>query len=298
MTLNKFAGATVLAGAVLAVISAAQAADMPVKAIRPIVPEVFSWTGFYIGANVGGAWSPNRGGSDYGPLFPPFAVLPPITTVFTVIPGQLDVLSGSGRSTGVIGGGQAGYNWQFNQVVLGVEADAVGSGLKGSTASASRSFGPPILPVTVTQTVTADFGRIDWMASFRGRLGFAADRVLFYVTGGAAVAGINGGTVTVVNGPGIGLPAGSFSSGGGGSTTRWGWTAGGGIEWAFANQWSLAGEYRHSDFGTRGVAFAVPDGLPGGGVFATVTSSSRLTVDQVTARLNYRFSAGPVVARY
>ena len=176
-----------------------------------------------------------------------------------------------------------------------MEADAVGTGLNGSSASASRTFGPPLIPVSVTQTVTVDFGKIDWMASFRGRAGFAVDRALFYATGGAAVAGIGGSTTTLINSPNIGLPAGTFTATNGGSTTRWGWTLGGGIEWAFNQNWSVAGEYRHTDFGRRGVTFNVPDGL--GGVFATGTSSSGLTVDQATARLNYRFG-GPVVARY
>lgn len=76
---------------------------------------------------------------------------------------------------------------------------------------------------------------------------------------------------------------------------RWGWTLGGGIEWAFANQWSLAGEYRHSDFGRRNVNVVIPDGL--GGTFATVAATPRLTTDQVTLRVNCRFG-GPVVARY
>jgi opacity protein-like surface antigen len=53
----------------------------------------------------------------------------------------------------------------------------------------------------------------------------------------------------------------------GGSTTRWGWTVGGGIEWAFTNNWSLDGEYRHTDFGSRGTTVNIPDGL--GGTFAT-----------------------------
>lgn len=268
---------------------------MPVKARPPAPAEAFSWSGYYVGANVGGAWTPSNGGSNFGPLFPPFAILPPAVPVFTVIPGQLDVLAGGGRRSGVIGGGQIGYNWQVNQLVLGVEADAVGTGLNGSSARASRTFGPPILTVPVTQTVTVDSGKIDWMATFRGRAGFAVDRALFYATGGGAVAEFGGSRTTVVNGPGIGLPAGTFVATNGGSTTLWGWTAGGGIEWAFNNNWSVAGEYRHTDFGRRGITFNVPDGL--GGVFATGISSSRLIVDQATARLNYRFG-GPVVARY
>jgi outer membrane immunogenic protein len=294
--MRKLAIAAVAGSALLTGVVTASAADMVVKAVPRAAPvPAFSWTGFYIGANVGGAWSPNSGSSDFGPLFPPFIVLAPLVVIPTVIPGQLDTLAGTGRTSGGIGGGQIGYNAQVNQFVFGVEADAVGSGLKGSTASASRSFGPPIIPGgTVTQMVTVDFGRIDRMASFRGRVGLAADRALFYVTGGAAVAGIGGSTTTVTNGPGISIPAGSFSAINGGATTLWGWTVGGGVEWAFANQWSVAGEFRHSDFGSRSIPFTVPSGL--GPVFATGMTSSRLTVDQATARLNFRFG-GPVVAR-
>ena len=57
--------------------------------------------------------------------------------------------------------------------MLGVEADGLGTDLHGSSASATRSFGPPIIPITVNQTVTVDFGHIDWMATFRGRAGVA-----------------------------------------------------------------------------------------------------------------------------
>jgi outer membrane immunogenic protein len=293
LTIAAVAGSALLTG-----IMTAGAADMPLKA-RPMAapPPAFSWTGFYVGANVGGAWTPNNSSSDFAPLFPPFIVLAPQAAIPTLFPGQLASLTGGGNQSGVIGGGQIGYNWQVQQFVLGVEADIVGTGLKGSSASATRTFGPPILLATVNQTVNVDFGHIDWMASFRGRAGFAWDRALFYVTGGAAVAEIGGSTTTVVNGPGIAIPAGTFTASNGGSTTRWGWTVGGGVEWAFSQNWSLAGEYRYTDFGNRGVTFDIPSGLPAAPIFFTGTSSSRLTVEQATARLNYRFG-GPVVARY
>jgi outer membrane immunogenic protein len=289
----------ILATTALTMISSAYAADLrPVlKAPIAVPAPAFSWTGFYVGANVGGAWTSNNGGSDFAPLFPPFIVLPPAAAVPTVIPGQLASLVGDGRRTGVIGGGQIGYNWQVNQFVLGVEADAVGSGLKGSSATASRTIGAPIFAVPVTQTVTVDFGHVEWMASFRGRAGFAVNQALFYVTGGGAVAEFGGSTTTVVNGPGISTPAGTFVATNGGSTTRWGWTVGGGIEWAFNQNWSVAGEYRHTDFGSRATNFDIPSGLAGGPIFFTGTSSSRLTVEQATFRVNYRFE-GPVVARY
>ena len=294
--MKKLAIAAVAGSALLTGIVTASAADMAFKAAPvPMAPAPFSWTGFYIGANVGGAWTPNNGGSDFGPLFPGFIVLAPQAAIPTVFPGQLAALGGGGRQSGVIGGGQIGYNWQVNQFVLGVEADGQGSDLKGSSASATRTFGPPLILATVNQTVTVDFGRIDWMASFRGRAGFAVNQALFYVTGGARRCRIwrlqdhgrqrarhrySGRNVLATNG---------------GSTTRWGWTVGGGIEWAFNQNWSVAGEYRYTDFGNRGTTFTVPDGF--GGVFATGTSSTRLHVEQATARLNYRFG-GPVVARY
>src|SRR5947199_7723829 len=100
----------VAASALLTGIVTASAADMAVKAAPiPMAPAPFSWTGFYVGANVGGAWTNNNGGSDFAPLFPPFIVLPPAVAIPTVIPGQLDVLAGDGRRSGVIGGGQVGY---------------------------------------------------------------------------------------------------------------------------------------------------------------------------------------------
>src|SRR5882757_5342913 len=297
--MRKLAIAAVAGSVLVSGIVSASAADMAYKAAPiPMGPAVFSWTGFYIGANVGGAWTGNNGGSDFAPLFPPFIVLPPAVAIPTVIPGQLASLVGDGRRSGVIGGGQIGYNWQVNQFVLGVEADAVGTGLKGSSATASRTIGAPIFAVPVTQTVTVDFGHVEWMASFRGRAGFAVNQALFYVTGGGAVAEFGGSRTTLVNGPGISIPAaGTYVANNGGSTTRWGWTVGGGIEWAFNQNWSVAGEYRYTDFGNRGTTFDIPSGLAAAPIFFTGTSASRLTVEQATFRLNYRFG-GPVVARY
>src|ERR1700712_677775 len=297
--MKKLAIAAVAGSALLTGIVTASAADMAYKtAPVPMAPAPFSWTGFYIGANVGGAWTPNSGGSDFAPLFPPFIVLPPAVAIPTIIPGQLASLTGGGSRSGFIGGGQVGYNWQVQQFVLGVEADIVGTDLKGSSATATRTIGAPIFAVPVTQTVTVDFGHVEWMASFRGRAGFAVNQALFYVTGGGAVAEFGGSRTTLVNGPGISISAaGTNVATNGGSTTRWGWTVGGGIEWAFNQNWSVAGEYRYTDFGNKGTNFDIPSGLAAAPVFFTGTSSSRLTVEQATFRLNYRFG-GPVVARY
>jgi outer membrane immunogenic protein len=266
------------AGILLAGGGAARAADIAVPLAAPA--RVFTWTGLYVGGHLGGGWARGGSGAYNGFLFPSFIALPPAVPIITLVPGAIGTLPGAGSSSGLIAGAQIGYNWQVQQLVLGVEADLSGTGLSGGTASATR-FAPPF-----DQTVTVTFGRINWMASFRARAGFAVDRALFYVTGGIAIAGIGGTTTTVANGAGIGIPAGS-SSASTGSGTRVGWTLGGGVEWAFNDKWSVAGEYRRTDFGLRAVTFNIPDGL--GGVFAQGTTNARLTIDQVTARLNYRF---------
>src|SRR4029453_1285096 len=95
-----------------------------------------------------------------------------------------------------------------------------------------RNFFDPLTPVTYNL-------RSDIQGSIRLRLGIAFDRVLLYATGGAAFAGIE-------NVYTIGLPVFLTESV---SRTRSGWTVGGGLEYAVANNWSVRAEYRYSDFG-------------------------------------------------
>ena len=295
--INITTSAAIVASTFFLGISGVKAADMqPAVTKAPPAPiEVpFAWTGFYIGGHAGGIWGRADTGGYTGPLFPAFATTTPEIPI-VVFPALNATLPGTGaRNTSWLAGGQVGYNLQINQFVLGVEADASATGLRMTgSAIATRLTGSPIQQ-TVTLATTTD---IDWMATLRARLGFAAGRALFYVTGGGAVADIDTSNVlTVVNGPAIFLPAGVFGSTTSSTVTRLGWTVGGGIEWAFADAWSVAAEYRHSDFGSVGGRFVIPDGL--GGVLATGATSTRVTTDQATLRLNYRFGASPVVARY
>ena len=132
--------------------------------------------------------------------------------------------------SGVTGGAYAGYNWQVNSIVFGVEADIEATSL--SPSSPNINFPG----VGIQSIVNSD--KLPWQASFRGRLGYAAGNVLFYGTGGYAVAQINTNlTLTVAPG---GTDA--FSS------TVGGWTGGGGIEYAFTPNWILRGEYRYTQF--------------------------------------------------
>jgi len=195
----------------LALTGMACAADMPVKAAPlPPPPPPFSWTGFYIGGQVG--WA--RAHDDASIVNPGVPVA--INLPFTV---EMD---------GVIGGAHVGYNLQYGMWVFGVEGSV-------DWADLNKSFTVGICPL-FCGSATTDIGI---QGSVRGRLGVAFDRVLLYASGGLAIADITNTYDTTAFG-------GGFASIGG---TRTGWTAGAGAAWAVTNNWSVRAEYRHSDFG-------------------------------------------------
>jgi outer membrane immunogenic protein len=121
-------------------------------------------------------------------------------------------------SGGVIGG-TVGFNWQTGQLVLGIEGDADWSGVTGTTST--------LCPVGCTT-------RNDWLGTVRGRVGYAFDRFLPYVTGGLAAGDIRATT------PGFA----------GATQTNLGWTIGAGMEVAIAGNWSAKAEYLHVDLGS------------------------------------------------
>jgi outer membrane immunogenic protein len=211
MEMNRFAaGFLALTGAIVGTTGLASAADMsapaPVYTKAPIMAPLWSWTGFYIGANFGGGWGQSN---DTNAFFG-------------------TQTTGNFSTSGVLGGGQAGYNWQLGAWVLGIETDFDGSNVKGSTSTG--------LCGGVTCT-TSD----SWIGTTRGRLGYAVDHWLFYGTGGVAY-----GDVKFTD-----LPAAAVVSG---TTTKTGWAAGGGIEYAFMRNWSAKVEYLYVDLGSAGFA--------------------------------------------
>jgi outer membrane immunogenic protein len=141
---------TMLAGLLIA--GAAQAADMPIKA-PPRAPEAFNWTGFYLGAHVGGAWG----------------------TIESEIPLDRGAFPVSSHTVnGFVAGGQLGYNFQVNPwLVLGVEGQFSWTDAKGST------------PCIVVFKCTTEF---NWIGTLAGRVGYAFDRGMVYVKGGGAWA--------------------------------------------------------------------------------------------------------------
>jgi len=255
-----------LAAAAMALPLAAQAADMRVVRKAPPPVAVYNWTGCYIGGQIGGQWG--RWTADVN-----YPTVPPIVA-------SRD-FSGDGR---FIYGGQIGCNFQpaGSAFVLGLEGDLVG---------VSRSdFGGEIFRFTVPATDHFNAsGRFGTQGSLRARLGFAFDRMLIYVAGGATWADVSATHSIIRDGDG----SATFSS----STTRSGWNIGVGGEYLIVNNFTIGLEYRYTDYGSFN--FSIPAGTAGTLTWIAHTASAdNLRTQDLRLRFNYLFNAGPVVARY
>lgn len=250
---------------------AASAADMAVKA-RPVavVDPGYNWSGWYAGVNGGWAWGNSTGRLDsFTPTLAPAAAS-----------GALPADLGANHEGG-FGGGQVGYNWQRDRWVLGFEADIQGADIGGT----STIFVPGFIGGAVPTTTTSR-DHIDWFGTVRGRVGLAANNVLFYGTGGLAYGGTHS-SVSVVGTP---PTAGNFT--GSTSDTRFGWVAGAGIEWGITPNWIVRGEYLHIDLGRSNVTITDPQ-FPG----ASATYRFNHVIDAARVAVSYKFG-GPLVARY
>jgi outer membrane immunogenic protein len=216
------------------------AADMSVKA--PIAPNQFTWAGCFAGVRAGAAISDDkiRSSSDF-------------------------------NSTGFIGGGQIGCDYQFaSAVVMGIEGRAAWSNLVSDTPGRGNNGAGIIFPTHFT--VANDF-----LASATARLGYAVSgNWLFYVRGGAAWTREKSDIVFTP--PGLGLAVDPR-----GNATRTGWTAGTGVDWAFAPHWSTSLEYDYYDFGAND--FFLTDPVSG----VTFHGNLKDRIHTVTVGLNYHF---------
>ena len=253
---------------------AASAADLPAYTKAPLKAPapIFSWTGFYIGGSAGGHWGEDRLSTTTAPA----------NFIAGFAPG-LDLASPvTLRPQGWIAGIQGGYNWQVNQFVVGIEADA--SWLDGtSTRAVVFTGGFP----GAARTFMNDSMKATFLATVRGRAGVAFDRGLLYATGGVAFGEVK--TTDTLGFPGNFLDTTSAT------TRRTGWTIGGGGEYAFAPNWSVKAEYLYVDLGTVDIGLRCT-AAPCVAVNDTVVRH-RYTDNIGRIGLNYRFG-GPVVARY
>lgn len=271
--------------AALLAFNSAQAADMPLKAMTKPIPAT-SWTGFYVGANVGGVWGSfdNRLTTVNGP---------PGDQFFNTAIGQdRDVNAagtGSANSSGFTGGVQAGYNKQMDRIVLGIEADFGAMSLKPQRGGVFPYTGLINHPFSLNTSA-----KTDWLLTVRGRVGYAVDRTLLYATGGLAVTELrfNQNFQDLVCQP---LPACTESIAA--SSTRVGYTVGAGVEHMFDRNWTAKAEYLYLNFDTGNFSGLLGTPVVGTGV-ATFNNSTKLDAHVFRVGVNYLFGSGPVVAKY
>ena len=217
----------------------------------------YNWTGFYLGAEGGGGWATSTSTVVSNPAtsaFPSGTVLSPVDY------------------SGVLGGFYAGGNYQINQFVIGIDGDYNWSGLTGS--------GSDLSPIPGNGSVVHSSDKMNWVSTVTGRLGYANNNWLFFAKGGWAWAGFNGTSFTDT-------ATGALSSTGFSSSTRNGWTLGGGLEWGLAAHWSAKLEYDYVQFDTANFTDTSTNVTTGGvGVFPR-SATSYLNI--LKAGLAYRF---------
>jgi outer membrane immunogenic protein len=269
------ASATLL---VLTGLERAWAGDMPPPVIYPagaaptlVYPAArppFIFTGFYVGGTVGGA----LGSSKY---------IESAGGAFAGLGGRaVSNINAAGTSStaprGVIGGIEAGYNWQIDHFVLGLETDFSGWGL--SSNNGVTGVGTPVASTFSSSTTVSS----NWLYTLRPRVGWANGNQLLYLTAGLAVADFNF-SQSILFGPPILLgPLGTLA--GSSSTTVVGWTAGGGVEYALSWNWSIKAEYLYVSFPNHNTTQTFST-LPA----ATGTVAGNLTASIARAGFNYRF---------
>ena len=277
----KFIAGAALVAFGLAGVSAASAADLPARTYTkaPVyVDPGFNWSGFYIGGNVGYSWGRSNNSE----------TLSRATTGVGLV-----TTTGNNDVDGVIGGGQFGYNWQSSNWLFGLETDFQGSGERGSSLFTCVACANDRTDITSSLTQ-----KLDWFGTARARAGFlATPTLLLYGTGGFAYGEVKtSGSVTGTGLAGTPLTV-AFP---GTSSTRSGWTAGGGIEGRIVSNWTWKLEYLYMDLGRVSDGPIVATGIlvPVRSIGA-VSYSSHFTDNIVRFGVNYLFNGpGPVVAKY
>jgi outer membrane immunogenic protein len=235
-------------------LTAASAADLPVKALPPPIPTCI-WCGWYAGINIGGSW-----GDDPAAYFQP---LSPGNAAATLHPN------------GGIGGAQLGYNWVQSNFVFGLEGD-----LNARNNSSTVNGVPPFVGDTVDRV---NFTQTDsWLSTARARAGWATGNVLFYGTGGLAVGEEDHSYTQIRTSTGQSV---TLSD----ALVRTGWTAGGGVEWMALQNVSFGVEYLHVDLGKS--TLVQPTNLVGGGLnFSPSSTTFGNRSDIVRAKVNIHFN--------
>jgi outer membrane immunogenic protein len=232
-----------------------------------VPPPASNWAGFYLGGNFGGGIGRDR-------------------TAYTLTQVGTSTELFNLSPDGFNGGIQAGYNWQSANFVFGLEADIQASSQRDNRACVQtcNPFAAPIIFAAYDAT-------LPWFGTARGRVGYSVGSSLFYATGGYAYGNVK----TKIAAAFLGAPVNAEIS-----STRSGWTVGGGIETPFTflgifgPNWTSKTEYLYVDLGTSTGSFTIPVVAA-----APVTAINSTQVHEHIFRtgLNYHFNS-PVLAKY
>ena len=254
---------SLVAAALVASASAASAADVTE------VP-IYDWTGFYVGVSGGYGWGnldPKFQNNGYQSNVEGVPLTDPVTEWYDFDDcdgsftsgwgaGTIDYCGDTSNLSGMFGGIQAGYNFQADSFVFGLEADAFLSSIDGDgDADWSYDYGSPDTGNTET---SIDYD-VDAFGTVRARAGFAIDRFMPYVTGGLAwgLVDVSADSYNVNNNSD---PDTSFS--GSDSHTALGWALGAGAEYAITDSMTMKVEYVYVDLGSVKSKFEYDDGGP------------------------------------
>jgi outer membrane immunogenic protein len=298
--------------------AAASAADLAhktyTKAPPPPPPPPCIWCGFYIGLN--GGWAGTTGSNNSALALTHFESDPFDSSSHPIFVGPNTF---NQNTSGGFGGGQIGYNWVFpggygggptgpGGWLVGVEADIQGASLHRSFPTLFFADGADIASVSTDS-------RLNWFGTLRGRFGFATGPVLFYGTGGFAFGGVRNNLLVGFTDTDDCTPSatqacsavgfnGNFNNNN--NNTRTGWVLGAGLEWMFAPNWSLKGEYQYINLGsvTQAATAAISNlehtaaGVPFTEIEG-VTAARRVNMNFNTVRVgvNYHFG-GPGLGGY
>jgi len=255
------------AATVLAIGAQARAADLPVPALPPTTPPIYNWTGVYLGVNGGWAdgisnWTNHCPGCQ-SLATPPSSPAVPATAGLGGETGQFSV-------SGYLAGGTLGANYQIGAWVYGIEGDFDWTNLTGNSGSTCGGLSLALPPPTGCETGS------DWLATLRGRVGYAfpglvGDNLLLYGTAGAAVARIKTGLIDS-------FPPSNFDR-----STEAGWAVGAGLEVAFAPNWTAKVEYLFVDLPNATCTTPTNCGVLAG---STVSFNENM----VRAGINFKFA--------
>jgi outer membrane immunogenic protein len=252
----------------------AMAADLAVKAPLLAPAPADSWTGFYVGGNVGGAWTSTSG------------TVTPIIEAPVIQP-----VTGSFGASAAIGGFQEGINWQFApKWVVGFEGDWSFTNASANISQGLMRVGGPPIPGTLG--IIGE--KLDWVASARNRLGYlVAPNLMVFGTGGLALGKIDYSGATSINNAGA-----TYASTVASNHISGGWVAGAGLEWMWGGHWLLRGEYLYYHLSSGQTATSNNPYTVGGGIIClpscptaatTGYSWNSMNVNELRAALSYKF---------